>query len=410
MDLVQSKDISILWSFFLMKIVGLWLAADEAEQRRRNLALIYTLNAIFIATCIAIRDIYYSWGNVSDCIYVGCNILYLAIVFFKITVLYTHRVEFFSLVRFTQEKFWHFNYNTQEKLILSECKRICTIFIVALSFCTQGTCAGYVVTPILENVGRNQSERILPFNMWIDFPTGSSPYYEVLFIIQTLCVYHVGICYICFDNILSLVNLHVATQFRILQYRFTNLSKIIEKRTHYRELDGDYEKFADACQVELKSCVQYHQALTDYCKKLENIFTLIVLGQVLFLAMIICLVGYQLFLTDSPPSRNVGLVLNLVGTLCQLFMFTYSCDGLIRQSVNVGRAIFAGPWAALPMDKTGKNLRRIVIMVSMRSDRCCCLTASGFFPVSLETYTGVLSTAMSYFTLLRQSTMNLVNP
>ncbi|KOC59500.1 Putative odorant receptor 30a [Habropoda laboriosa] len=380
MHLVQSKDISIVWSFFLMKIVGLWLAADEAEQRRRNFALIYTLNAIFIASCIAMRDIYYSWGNVNDCIYVGCNILYLAIVFFKILVLYKHRIEFYGLIRFTQEKFWHFDYNSREKLILSECKKICTVFIVAFSFCTQGTCAGYVVTPILANVGKNQSERMLPFNMWVDFPTGLSPYYEVLFIIQTLCVYHVGICYMCFDNILSLLNLHVATQFRILQYRFMNLSNVIEKQTDGRELEIGYTNFTVDSYLQLKSCVQYHQALTGYCKKLENIFSLLVLGQVLFLAM-----------TDSPPSRNVGLVLNLAGTLCQLFMFTYSCDGLTRESMDVSRAVFARPWANLPMDRNGKSVRQSMLMVIMRSNRCCCLTASGFFPVSLETYTGVIN-------------------
>lgn len=59
----RSRDVSIVWTCFLMKTVGLWLAADRVEQRRRNFALIYTISAIFIATCIAIRDFYYSWGN-----------------------------------------------------------------------------------------------------------------------------------------------------------------------------------------------------------------------------------------------------------------------------------------------------------------------------------------------------------
>lgn len=193
------------------------------------------------------------------------------IVFFKIAVLYAHRTEFYSLITFTQNNFWHSNYDYQERLIVEDCAHTCAIFIVVLSFCAQGTCAGYMVTPILgklflsnvegvhfnrftkenismkryssmtffsfqlisgiwtafrdlptdlcnifytlflcdnrtlqfvtywvyvnvhklmdsslANIGKNQSERILPFNMWVDFPTGMSPYFEVFFSIQVL--------------------------------------------------------------------------------------------------------------------------------------------------------------------------------------------------------------------------------
>ncbi|XP_076301384.1 uncharacterized protein LOC143219266 [Lasioglossum baleicum] len=335
MRLAQSRDISIEWTCLLMKSVGLWLAADQAEQRRRNAALIYTINAISIATCIAFRDIYFSWGNISDCVFIMCNILYLMIVLFKIAVLYMHRAEFYELVRYTQKKFWHSDYSYEEKLIMDDCKRMSGIFIIVLSFCAQGTCAGYMVTPLIErrsvyvsaNIGKNDTDRLLPFNMWVSFPTGKSPYFETLFTIQVLLFFFI---------------------------------------------------------------------LSD--------------DNVLFLSLIICLVGYQLFLTqaDTPSSRNVSLIMNLMGTLCQLFMFTYSCDGIIQQSSDVSKAILFGPWSTMPMDKAGRNLRKIVLLMILRSSRSCCLTASGFFPISLETYTGVLSTAMSYFTLLRQQTVGRV--
>ncbi|XP_076650265.1 uncharacterized protein LOC143357630 [Halictus rubicundus] len=403
MRLAQNRDISIEWTCLLMKSVGLWLAADEAEQRRRNAALIYTINAISIATCIAFRDIYYSWGNVSDCVFISCNILYLMIVLFKIAVLYVHKTEFHELVRYTQKNFWHSDYSYEEKLILDDCRRVSGVFIIVLSFCVQGTCAGYMVTPLIANIGKNDTDRVLPFNMWVSFPTGKSPYFETLFTIQILCVYHVGICYICFDNFLCLVNLQVASQFRILQHRLNNLNISVEIQIDH---EASLSECAKVYQAKLANCVRYHQALGEYCKYVENVFTMIILGQVLFLSLIICLVSYQLFLADIPPSRNVSLIMNLMGTLCQLLMFTYSCDGIIRQSSDVSKAILSGPWPIMPMDTAGKSLRKNVLLMLLRSSRSCCLTASGFFPVSLETYTGVLSTAMSYFTLLRQQTID----
>lgn len=106
---------------------------------------------------------------------------------------------------------------------------------------------------------------------------------------------------------------------------------------------------------------------------------------------------------DIPPSRNISLMLNLGGTLVQLFMFTYGCDGLIHQSASVGRATYSGPWALMPMDRIGRMLRKNILFTILRSSRSCCLTANGFFPVSLETYTAVINTLHFLITSYRRS-------
>ncbi|XP_033176382.1 uncharacterized protein LOC112212658 [Bombus impatiens] len=352
---LKIPHLAIRYDIFLMKIVGLWLAANRNEQRRRDFALIYTVGALFISICIAIRDIYHTWGNFS-------------------------------------KNFWRPYYDPQEILIVADCKRICNIFIILMIFCTQGTCAGYMVTPLIANIGRNESDRILPFNLWVDFPVGTSPYFEILFTIQILCVYHVGVCYICFDNLLCIVNLHVASQFRILQHRLRSIDNATENQIEEYESDARLSYYTNMCCTKLRNCVQQHQMLIEYCKKLENIFTLIVLAQV-----------------DTPTSKKASLVLNLCGVLCQLLMFTYSCDDLMRQSVNVGNASFSGPWPILPMNEAGATVRKDLLIIIMRSHKICCITAGKFFPVSLQTFTGVLSTAMSYFTLLRNTSLDATN-
>lgn len=130
------------------------------------------------------------------------------IVVLKVSVLYAHKMQFFELVTFTQKNFWRPYRDPEEKLILAECKRICIIFVVVISFCAQGTCTGYMITPIIgifneiltfkkkkkknynislifqANIGKNESNRELPFNLWVDFPVGLSPYFEILFVIQ----------------------------------------------------------------------------------------------------------------------------------------------------------------------------------------------------------------------------------
>ncbi|XP_017766921.1 PREDICTED: odorant receptor 49b-like [Eufriesea mexicana] len=405
----QDKDISIILTSFLMKIVGLWLADNRNQQRYRNFALIYTAGTLCITVCIGCRDIYYTWGNFADCIFISCNNLYVMIVVLKVSVLFAHKTEFFKLITFTQENFWRPSYDPHEQLILSNCKRFCTIIIVFINICVQGTCAGYMVTPIMVNKERNETDRQLPFNLWLDFPVSLSPYFEILFALEIICVYHIGVCYICFDNLLCILNLHVSSQFRILQYRLRYLDRAIEDQIGDEESDTKLSRYENEYSMKLKSCVRHHQTLMDYCKNLEDIFTIIILGQVLFLAIIICLVGFQLFVINAHPSRKVSLICNFVATLCQLVMFTYSCDDLMRQSASISSIIFSGPWTNLPMNKIGSHMRRNLIFIIMRSNRFCYLTAAGFFPVSLETSTAVLKTAMSYFTLLKQSSVKIEN-
>lgn len=96
------------------------------------------------------------------------------------------------------------------------------------------------------------------------------------------------------------------------------------------------------------------------------------------------------FLQDGAPrSRRFTFIFHITGCMCQLLMFTYSCDCLIHDSMNVANAAYESLWSLLPMDKYGKMLRRDLILVILRSRIPCCLTACGFFAVSLETYTGV---------------------
>ncbi|XP_076165130.1 odorant receptor 10-like [Ptiloglossa arizonensis] len=86
---------------------------------------------------------------------------------------------------------------------------------------------------------------------------------------------------------------------------------------------------------------------------------------------------------------------------------SFTCDCLISNSLNVATAMYAAPWPRLSMNENGRMWRRKDLMlVMLRARKPCCLTARRFFSVSLETYTKIMSTAMSYLTLLKQRTVN----
>lgn len=108
---------------------------------------------------------------------------------------------------------------------------------------------------------------------------------------------------------------------------------------------------------------------------------------------------------DTPFGRRVTFAFHITGCICQLLMFTYSCDCLIRESMDVADAAYNCSWSFLPMDKYGKMMRKDLMFVITRSRTPCCLTACGFFAVSLETYTRVSDQFRSYLS----SSSNLEN-
>ncbi|KAK9293404.1 hypothetical protein QLX08_011640 [Tetragonisca angustula] len=396
----QYSDISITLSQFMLKIVGIWMSANDAERRHRKFAMAYTIGLHIFSLYINFTDIYYSWGDFNYCIYVISTLLFIVLSFFKITVLYTLKTEYQNIILYAQKNFWHLKYNGNDKILFMECRKFCKLWAITACFFMQASLSFYVITPLYANYGKNKSERILPFQMWLDIPMSMTPYYEILFTIQVVSVQQIGMSFTCNDSFLCILNTHVAYQFRMLQCRICNLWKIIAEQKN----KIDYtEKYYTA----LKECIRQHQSLIKFCDKLQNVYTLPIFAHVVVFSLLMCIEAYEILLTDVPITTRLTFIFTVIGNFIHIVFFTYSCHGLIEESTNVGVATYTGWWTTLPMTEAGKMIRKDVNIMMMKSIRPCCLTAGGFFPVSLETSTALLSSTFSYFTLIRESSTRI---
>lgn len=132
---------------------------------------------------------------------------------------------------------------------------------------------------------------------------------------------------------------------------------------------------------------------------------------------------------DGSFSRRMIFIVHSGGSFTQLFMFTLTCDDLMRQSETIAEAAYRARWHSTISSPASRRLAKDLMFVTMRARRPCSLTAGGFFPISLETFSTVrtrwivthsssvwfsycvyynisipqiLSTSISYLTLLRQ--------
>ncbi|XP_017795359.1 PREDICTED: odorant receptor 13a-like [Habropoda laboriosa] len=407
MSLKYRQDVSFRLANFFLYVVGFWFAANRIEEWFRNAAILYTIVTVFFVMWLQLRGLYFSWGNFEVCMYMACNSIALVLDIIKIFVLVVRKKKFLGLIEYMQKNFFHLNYDQDENSIIAHAKRTCIYFVCVFSFCSQSTVFSYIIRPFVSNLGKNESDREHIYDMWLDLPLSVTPYYEITYIIQALSVYQVGVCYLCFDNIFFIMCLHVAGQFRILQYRIANVSGLSEI-VKSNDNTSTAELYSEKCYIKFKNCIQQHQALIEFCEILEEVFTVIVLGQVLMFSIIICFAGYEVLLITLPFESRVAFTCFLITGVSQLWMFTYSCNCITTESLNIAESVYAGPWINLPMDKFGKLLRKDLQVLILRARRPSALTACGFFSITLETFTKIMSTSMSYFTLLKQSAEDTV--
>ncbi|EFN77833.1 Putative odorant receptor 13a [Harpegnathos saltator] len=369
---------------FLMKTVGFWTSDKKGEERLLKGILGYTLFAIVLALWIESTEFYFSIGDFYAVTYTACSSMPVVIVLMKILFFLTYREEMLTMLRYTQERFWYAQYDDYGRKLMDDINRKGMIIMCTFTFFVQVTVVTYMLTPIIALV-------------------------------------HAGICFCCFDNLLGLLGMHTAGQFKLLQHR---LETILERIGQAGDLGSLDEKTKRAVHEEIRGCVLQHQELIWYSEKMEGLFMYTTLCQLLVSSVMICVAGFQVFLSRGTLMRRMIFIAHTNGSVGQLFVVTFTAHHLLEESRAVGDSAYSANWEVLS-HQDNRSIRNAVLMLMVRSTHACSISAGGFFPVSLETFMAVrsalkdpqtrdsclndsdfvppqvMSTAASYFALLR---------
>ncbi|XP_018395951.1 PREDICTED: uncharacterized protein LOC108774355 [Cyphomyrmex costatus] len=365
-----------------MKVVGFWPAESKTEKRLLNGILSYTICMCSTALYVEVTEVYLGKGDFYALTYTACSSMPVVIIMLKIIFFLRYRKELMNMLKYTEDNFWFAQYDEYGRKILEKINKKGLILMCTFTFFVQGTVCTYMLTPILENIGKNESDRILPFNVWIGIPTTVSPNFEIIFTIEISALVHCGICFCCFDNLLGLINLHTAGQFKILQHRLKTILKKVEQTDTIRSLD---EKQKQKVYEKLKECVILHHKLIWYSEKMEQIFMYPTLCQLLVSGVMLCVAGFQVFLGQGTLVRRLIFIAHTNGCFIQLFVVTLTATDLMNESRAVGDAAYNTNWQVLSYEEN-RGIRKAILMIMTRSVRACSISAGGFFPVSLETF------------------------
>ncbi|KAF9409829.1 hypothetical protein HW555_010907 [Spodoptera exigua] len=180
---------------------------------------------------------------------------------------------------------------------------------------------------------------------------------------------------------------NISVQFQLLKY---NIEHLIPD-------DGTCGRLPNIEEIrtEFVDLIKWHQDLISSVKLLETIYTRSTLLNFVSSSALICLTGFNV-LAGSDFVYVMTFVSFLFLSALQIFFLCFFGDLLLNSSTKVSDAVYNCRWYL-----AGTSLGKDLLLVQIRSQTPCKLTAWDFSEVNLKSFMKILSTAWSYFALLQ---------
>lgn len=156
----------------------------------------------------------------------------------------------------------------------------------------------------------------------------------------------------------------------------------------YQRLDDRIEnlknKLNQSIDQDIKSIVELHNDLITVCYNLQRIFSFSLLINLLGTSIIICTIGFQV-VDGARPDNSVKYGLWFIMILGQILSLCFYGSKLSDISENASRAIFYCGWN----ECDDRRFKHFVMLMTIKSQRPCVLSASKFTTISLKVFKSV---------------------
>ncbi|XP_015610241.1 odorant receptor 13a isoform X2 [Cephus cinctus] len=400
MENQESFDEMIRVNLFLLKFSGI-IRASVGKISLTEILSVLAFGLLAAMSCSYLRDLL-----LTDNMEVAMQSLAFMITGFGNTLHYIliakSRAKLCDVLA-TFEDLWGLLEVQEKRVLMSYVRDAKKLTYFFMSQCA-ATVFLYVGAPVIfgngfVRVNGNITERMLPYSLI--FECKDSPCYEILYILQILTVINIAITYIGVDTIGPVLILTVSGHMKIIQNRIMSLGSSEEfenfKNDKVKRI-SDYEiSHFQYFGKSFEACVKYHQTVLKLCKDIEKVTNKAFLVQLITSTYSISAIGFKM--NDSDKSKYVT---QIVLSLVQLFLCNWPPDVLQNEilihfkSQAVAYAAYFMPWY-----RCSRDVKKSTEIIIMRGQRVVRLTAGNFVDLSLETFIRMVSSALSFFTLLR---------
>ncbi|XP_029163290.1 odorant receptor 13a-like [Nylanderia fulva] len=182
---------------------------------------------------------------------------------------------------------------------------------------------------------------------------------------------------------------HVCSLFAVTGHRFERL--FYNDRNQLTEVVDRNDMY----YKRISFIVHTHRKSLKFAELLEDTFTIPFAIQILIVTMGMSITLLQISQENGPILEKIRYALYVIGQLIHLFLFSLEGQKLIDHSLQTREKIYNSSWY-----KASVRSQKLIMMVMIKCLRPSFLSAGKIYIFSLESFTTILQTSMSYFTVL----------
>ncbi|XP_017777958.1 PREDICTED: odorant receptor 4-like [Nicrophorus vespilloides] len=376
----------------ILKISGLWVPLDARNYRRTmclNLSnVFYSMVFFTIAEFAAVPA---SAADLTDLVKnLNMSVSFL-LTFFKVAVWFVRRKEILNIMTILQSTSNSFE-NAPEfdpKRIVDKEQKIKdaltkTFFVLAFTVPTSA-CLLTLGTVIVSD----DFSFKLPYRSYVPFNYRSSKFaYSVALVYQCFALLSCGTITVGFDMLFTSLVSFTSAHLQILQGAFRTIKiRCVNHRT--KNVRKDMER-------EMIKCVKHLQLIVGICDALENIFTYLILLQMVVSLVVFCTC---LYLISTMPITSLGNeIAYMLAIENQLAVYCYAGNKLTSRGEEIPFAIYESDWFGAT-----KRYKNDMIMTMIRMGKPIYLTAGKFTVLTLSTFVTIGRGSYSLLAMLKNS-------
>lgn len=236
----------------------------------------------------------------------------------------------------------------------------------------------FSIDPMIQMI--QSGSKKFPADIWLPFD-GYQPFvFELVYLFLTVVAISSVSVSISSNLLLFTIVFLTSKEFDILKVDFIELRDF-----------SDMEK-----RAELRNLVARHQALIAVVGDIENLIAPVFLFSFVQSSILICLTSFQISTaTEFIIFFDYGMFFSAM--LMKTSFLCFCGQKIINSSSGIADAIYEINW----YEAKDVKIKQDLAFVMLRAQNFCKLTAAKFKVISLDIFTTILGSSISYFTLLR---------
>ncbi|XP_072752162.1 odorant receptor 10-like [Anoplolepis gracilipes] len=395
MDISESSGYrDYLWAIELnrrsLELIGLWPNIDGIKRRlgpdiRVGFAFIMITFVLGIPLVHALTRV---WGDIALTVDNLRLTLPLLTISLKLVIMRWKQSVLLSVINMIREDWMTFMQDTERNVMM---KRVRTsrLIVFCVYFVSIFTVIVMSIFPYYGLMFRSitnltDRDKPLPLQTYYIYNTDKSLQFELTYLTQVIVLCLSLMVTGAVDTFFGFLILHICGQLENFRHRLVNLIA-----------DREFNKI-------LKYYIVTHLRLIRYINNIENIFTLMMFGWVLYFGIIFCLAGFVFILMINNMKVNATNVLQIyymiiaiITFFTQMFFYCYAGELITEQCEAVYRAVCDLKWY-----KWESKQARDFIILMIRVQKPFHITAGKIVPLTMSTFCSLVKTSAGYISFL----------